>query len=283
MTSQRSNLGTVVAAVLAVAAVAAGISSATVLATVPSAVVAGLVFGLAVGNRLAGLPERLGRTRGRRLLPYVPALGLAAVLPVTTVTPLVSSTRLAVVTLAFVVLVGAAGVGVAQMSRSRYIAAVTDEPIVAWTWHRTAFDDGLWGTFALGGGVLLFVWGLASITFDSRSGVWFAGYGGVILLLWVGDRLGWETWSWTAHDVENRWGGIDLEAHEIGVVVDRFERKLLPWDRIADVRLTDDALVLERRGWFDIRCDQDAIDDPEAVYETVVETRSRARSFEGSE
>ncbi|SDQ30285.1 hypothetical protein [Natronobacterium texcoconense] len=261
-------LGIVVAGVVALAAIAADASTAAVLVTTPSTVVATLLVALVFGDRLSGLPEQLGRNRRRRLLPALPAAVFATALLVPAVLPLESTPRLTIAAIALTFVTGATAVGIAQMSRNRYVDAITgDEPEVAWTWHRTTFDTGLWGMIAAGGGVLLVVSGFSSIASGNGTGVWFVGYGSLALLLWLSDRRGWDAWG--LPDGEDRWGNADLEAYEAGVVVDRFEQKLVPWDRIDGVRLTEGELVLERRRWFDLRCDRSVIDDPESVHATL--------------
>lgn len=259
-------LGVIVAGVTALAAVAADATTATILATTPSTVVAALLLALVFGDRLAGLPERLGASRRRRLTWYLPAAGFGAVLLAPAVTALEFSARLTVTSIAFTSLSGTVALGVAQMARHRYIDAVTpDEPLIAWPWHRTSFDSGLRGTVILGFAVVALVFGLGSFAVGDGTNGWFLIYAIVPLLMWLSDRYGWGWSHREATDEDSRWGNVDLEAYENGLLVDRFERRLVPWDRIGDVRLTEDELVVERRRWFDVRCDRSAIDDPESV------------------
>lgn len=270
--------GVLVAGVVTVVSVAAGLETATVLVTVPSTLVAVLLLALVLGDRLGTLPVRLGRNRRRRALPFVPAVGFALLPVAPAVTGLGSTTRLTVAAAVFALLTAAVALGVAGLCRNRYVEAVTDdEPIVSWTWRKPA-DDG-WQIVVAVGAALVLVGGIGSLVAGSRTGIWFVLYGSVALLFWVAERRDWDVWWLAVVDEEYDAPSAEtaLEAHEAGLVVDRFEQKLIPWDRLTDVRLTDEELVLERR-LRSIRCDREAIDDLESVLEGIERARSRPDS-----
>ncbi|MDQ2049960.1 hypothetical protein RBH26_05635 [Natronolimnohabitans sp. A-GB9] len=265
-------LGLVAAGAVSVAALVAGASTEALLATAPGTVTAVLLAVLITGERLRGIPEQIGRRRRSRAICYVPAAAFAAVLLVPAVGPLAYTARFAIVTIALAALTAAAAVGVARMARNRYVEAVTvDEPAATWTGHRTGFGSGEGAISALMG--VLVVVGLAgAVTNGWIGGVLVAVYGVAFLL---GSRFDlWDDWD----ESDGRRNPPTFRAHQAGLVFERpYERRLLPWAAIEDVRLTADELVLERDGLrFDIRCDRSAIDDPEAVLETIERTRKRA-------
>jgi hypothetical protein len=266
-------LGVVVTGVVAVAGLLAGTSTATLLGVLPSTVTAVAVVGHLFARRARGLPERIGRSRARRLACYVPAAAFAAVLVGARFLPVDATGRFVVLTLVATALAGVSGFGLERMSRNRYVDAITpDEPVARWTWHRT---EGWAGepvttvilTFVIVGGVVS-VW----------HGNWYLGplwilYGVVMLL---SRRYDW-------YEENDRWNPPEIRAHGAGLVVDRpFRKTLVPWAAIDDIRLTEDELVVERRrfgldvGWFDVRCDRSAIDDPESVREALERARRRA-------
>ena len=124
--------------------------------------------------------------------------------------------------------------------------------------------------------------GLVGIYTGGTTGIWFLLYGGFWLFMQWSETNGWfDADGWGAAD---RATAGDLRAHEAGLVYDRaYQRKLVPWDAIGDVRLTDDELVLERSRWLDIRCDRSAIDDPESVLEEIQRARERAERSRAAE
>ena len=269
-------LGIIVAGLATVAGIVADASMAAILATAPSTVTAVLVLTLIFGDQLRGLPERIGRSRSRRLGCYLPAVAFASMLVVPAFVPLEYSARLTTVTIAFTALTAAVAVGVARMGRNRYVAAVTaDEPTATWSWQNARFHDGVWNVLTTVGALFLIVGGLVGIYTGGTTGIWFLLYGGFWLFMQWSETNGWfETDGW---DGSKRWGANDLRAHETGIVLDRaHQRKLVPWDAVDDVRLTDDELVIERSRWLDIRCDRSAIDDPETVLEGIQRARERA-------
>ncbi|SDJ98918.1 hypothetical protein [Natronorubrum texcoconense] len=269
-------LGIIVAGLATVAGIVADASMAAILATAPSTVTAVLVLALIFGDRLRGLPERIGLSRSRRLGCYLPAVAFASMLVVPAFAPLEYSARLTTVTIAFTVLTATVAVGVARMTRNRYVAAATaDEPTATWSWQNARFHSGVWDILTTVGALLLVAGGLVGIYTGHTNGMWFLLYGGFWLFMQWSETNGW--FDADDEDGSKRWGSSDLRAHEAGIVLDRgHQQKLVPWDAIDDVRLTDDELVVERGRWLDIRCDRSAIDDPESVLEGIQHARERA-------
>nr|WP_083822847.1 hypothetical protein [Halopiger xanaduensis] len=257
-------LGVVATGVAAIGGLLAGATTATLLGLLPSALTAVAVVGHILAKRAHGLPERIGGSRWRQLASYLPAAGFGAV-------PfgLEGGGQLAVVAGAFAVLTGVSAFGLNRLSRKRYADAVADdEPAARWTWHRAGYLSGETATTALaavtvGGGLAMAV-----------TGYWFGLFWlvyGIAMLL--AERTDWG--GLDDIDPNERWNPPEISAHDAGLVIG--DRKFVPWKQIADVRLTDDELVLERDGYgFDIRCARSAIDDPEAVLEGI--ERARARS-----
>ncbi|WP_121742150.1 PH domain-containing protein [Natronorubrum halophilum] len=267
-------LGLILAGVTTIAGIIAGSSTVVLLVTAPSTVKGTLLLALVFGDRLHGLPERIGRSRARRLACYVPAVAFAAVLLSPPVTQLEYTARLSVVTGAFALLTAAVAAGIARMARNRYVDAITaDEPSATWTWRRTGFGSGerivpaitaLWVVVGL----------LSGLAWDWFFGLKIAFYGCVPLLFYWFDWAG----TWDDH-ASTGWNLPTIRAHESGLVLERwYAKKHVPWEAIADVRLTSDELVLERR-WIDIRCDRSMIDDPEAVRDGIERARGRSDRF----
>ncbi|APX95270.1 hypothetical protein [Natronorubrum daqingense] len=266
-------LGLVVAGFATIGGIAVDASTATLLATAPSTVTGVLLVTLVFGNRLEGVPERLGQNRLRRSLWYLPAVAFAAVPLAAWLVQITLSPQLAATAAGFAIITVAIAIGLSQMTRNRFIAAVTGEPTVEWTWQTTRFDGPGWSIAIVGSGVLFVLAGLQAAFSEGGSGARLLGYGSILLLLWVGQRREWGAFE--QPEADSRWGGATLQAYDAGLVVDRFNSKLIPWDRIGTIELTDEELVIERNRWFDVRCDRDAIDDPEGALERVERVRSR--------
>ncbi|ELY93586.1 hypothetical protein C482_19349 [Natrialba chahannaoensis JCM 10990] len=267
-------LGIIVAGVIALGSVAAGAGTATILATTPSTVVAALLLSLVFGDRLGNLPERLGGSRRRRLVWYLPSLGFGA----STIGPamgvLQSTGRFTLTAGLFTVLSGAVTLGVSQMARNRHIDAVTpDEPVVSWQWRRPSFGSGLRGAILLGFTTLTVVFGLGSLLVGDGSSAWVLIYALIPAFMWLSDRYDWRWDVWEEPSADSQWGTTTLEAYRDGLLVDNFERRLVSWDRIGEIRLTEDELIIERDRWFDVRCERSVIDDPESLRATLVRLR----------
>lgn len=260
-------LGLVTTGFAAIVGLLVGASTATLLGVLPSTVTVVAIVGHILAKRTHGLPERIGRSRRRRLACYVPPATFATVLVLPVVAPIELTGRFIVVTIVVVLLTAIAAFGVDRMAQNRYVDAITaDEPMATWPWHRTTYRFGHWAVTAIL--ALAIVSGLVSAWFGNWAGLFPACYCTAILLQQHFD-LG-ETYV----DPSNRYNPPAIQLHDAGLVIDTaFTKTLVPWDAIEAIRLTDDALVVERR-WVDIRCDRSAIDDPEAVY-AAIETARR--------
>ncbi|MFP8953805.1 PH domain-containing protein [Natrialbaceae archaeon A-arb3/5] len=263
--------GVVVAGIGSAAAIGAGAESATVLSLFPSTVTITLLAGFVLANRSAGLAERLGRSRRRRLAWYLPPAVFASGALGYAIVPIALDERLLVLSLVLAAVTVPLALGIARMARNRYVAAITpDEPDASWTWH----DAGVLSASHLGTAMLMLVTGIGLVSV--AAGYWFGLFWiayGVIVLYSTRTDSGVIP---SKFEPSNRWNPPTLYAHEVGLVVEKpFSRTLVPWDDIGGVRLTEDELVCERR-WRDIRCDRDAIDDPEAVREGIERARQRS-------
>ncbi|MFC4436711.1 MULTISPECIES: hypothetical protein [Natrialbaceae] len=279
-------LGLVVGGIAAFAGLLADVTTATLLGTFPTVVTAVTLAGHILAKRAHGLPERIGRRWRWRLACYLPAVGFAAAVLAPSVTPLEATSRYLAVTVALALVLAVTALGLQQLCRNRYVEAITaDEPSVTWSYRpASAFSRGGVGVILV---CFVLVGGLTSVVTGTLSGLFWVAFGGVVA-----------AWSW--FDVENDSGGKkyygtrfsfdassvsenalgELHAHERGIRFDQGRsRKLTPWEKITDVELTDDELVLERR-FRNIRCDRSVIDDPEAVLAALEEARERV---EGSE
>ncbi|MCW8173102.1 hypothetical protein D8S78_17820 [Natrialba swarupiae] len=95
----------------------------------------------------------------------------------------------------------------------------------------------------------------------------------MLATLWMDDGI------WGQFEPSDRWGTAEMAAHDAGILIETgLSSSLVPWERIDDVRLTDDELVLEQRLWPSLRCDRSVIDDPEAVLEGIDRAREQSRT-----
>ncbi len=268
-------LGIVVTGVVAIAGLLADAGTAALLGILPSTVTAVAIVGHIYASRTRGLPERIGRSRWRRLGCYAPAAAFTAVLLTAGVTPIDATGRFVVLTVAAAALAGVSGFGLERMAKNRYVDALTgDEPAATWTWQRSGGWTGEPAYTVIM--ALMVLAGLVSVW----QGQWYLGpfwvvYGVAMIL----------SRHYDLYDLDetDRWNPPEIRVHEAGLVVDRsFSKEFVPWGAIDGVRLTDDELVVERHRFgldssvFDLRCDRSAIDDPEAVYEALERARERA-------
>lgn len=273
-------LGIVVTGIAAIAGLVAGASTATLLGVLPSALTAVAVVGHILAKRAHGLPERIGRSRTRRLACYLPPVAFAAAFfALPEIGSIEATGRFVIVTAVLVLLTGVSAFGLERMSWNRYVEALAaDDPTASWTYHRVGLGSGE-AVFTAFMGLVILAGILVAWLGNARGLVWTA-YG---LFMFLSLKLEWGGWS--DFDPGDRWNPPTLRAHEAGIVLERpFARKLVRWDAIEGVELTDEALVLERRRfgrrsrWFDIRCDRAAMDDPEAVLEGIERARKQARA-----
>ena len=256
-------VGTTLAGFGAVGGALAGVSSPELLATVPTLLTGGIVAGIVLGRHARGLPERLGSSRRYRLACWLSPLAVACLALSSLVTSASADTRVGTLAVVAVAVTTVVAFGVSRMARNRYVAAVTrDEPIA--TARRRWSETTRYGF--TGFAVLL-----------ALLGLWIgSGDGGVAGLALVGYGVVYLVTEYTAvGDEREQWNPPEVRVHEAGVVVKRsVSRKLYPWETIEDVRLTDDELVFARRRRFDVRCDREDLEDPEAVYEDIERTRA---------
>ncbi|WP_246998646.1 PH domain-containing protein [Halosolutus gelatinilyticus] len=267
-------LGLVAAGFAAIAGILADLTTAALLGLLPTFVTAVTIVGHVLAKRAHGLPEEIGRSRRLRLACYLPPVAAVATFYAAYAGLIEAGGRFALVTALTVLLTGIAAFGVDRMSRNRYVDMVTaDEPAATWTYWRTSsgFSQPVFTVIM----AITTLFGAGTALTGHPQGLFWSAYGLLMLYLHHSDRYADEFGS------GDRWTAPKLRAHEAGLVVGRpFAKTLVPWDDVEDVRLTDDALVVERRRfgrrsrWFDLRCDREAIDDPEAVAEAIEAVRS---------
>ncbi|ELY88839.1 PH domain-containing protein [Natrialba taiwanensis] len=269
-------LGVVVTGIAAAVATAAGAATATLLGLLPSVVTCVAILGHILAKRAYGLPERIGRSRRRRLGCYLPAIVLTALVAAPAVVAAGLSARFQLVVGVFALLAGLSAYGLDRMSRNRYVAALTpEEPAASWEYHPAGISPS---EFIFAGIMaLVVVFGLVTAAAGNGQGLIWALYG---ILIFLTSHRG--PGSWNELDPGDRWNPPELRAHEAGLIHKRpFARKLIPWDAITDVRLTDDELVLERQWfgrfssrWLDVRCDREAIEsDAESLRDALDRVR----------
>lgn len=278
-------VGAIGTGLASIALAVAEVSIGALLSTVPSVFTAGLVVGALAAWAQPGVAERLGARRWRIVELLLPAIAIggstAALFSLEAVSSAAALIPAGVATLG----IALSGWGTAAIARDAYVEAITDEPAVSWPWLRADPDVTALG---IGIGFLAVGAGLAPVT-DGRSLVLF-----VVAAPFVGQSIGpalssdgseqsdeairVSIFSYVSDSPAFTVDQADLPRHELraydaGLVIEPAmkpsHRRLVPWDRITDVRLTDQKLVLERRLWPAIQCDRAAIDDPEAIATTV--------------
>ncbi|WP_174811882.1 hypothetical protein [Salinadaptatus halalkaliphilus] len=271
-------VGAIATGLVAIGLAASGVSSGVLLSTLPTVFTAGLLVGALYAWHRPGFARRLGGWRGRRSCCVVPAVVLVGLGT--------GLWQLEVVTAAWYVLpVGVAAVAVAgagwelaAIGHDAYIDSVVDAPVVRWDWRPAGTDIGMVAV-GLGFGAV----GLVATVFLDVTAILLVLFALMFLFQALApDSLRsdsvWKpfVFPWVPHD-DQLGDGVrgELQATRPGLVVapsmKPSHRTLYPWNRITDLRLTEDELVLERRFRPAIRCERDAIDDPEAVLETITE------------
>ncbi|TYT63315.1 PH domain-containing protein [Natrialba swarupiae] len=265
--------GILLAGVLAGGGVLAGVATPTLLSMFPTAVTVTTIVGFVLAGRATGLAERIGERRWRRLACYAPAAAFGAVVPISAATSIDLPSRFLVLAATLFVLTGVLGFDVAHMARSRYVAFLTrDEPTATWSYRKLSALSNRYALMAVWLAVI--AGGLASAAVGGRFGLFWAFWGAVMLAtLWMDDGI------WGQFEPSDRWGTAEMAAHDAGILIETgLSSSLVPWERIDDVRLTDDELVLEQRLWPSLRCDRSVIDDPEAVLEGIDRAREQSRT-----
>ncbi|MDJ1432495.1 PH domain-containing protein [Halostagnicola sp. A-GB9-2] len=281
--------GAVLLALLVTGGLAVGASAPAIVGSISTAGTVGLIAGAVLARRANGFPERLGRRTRSVALPFV-IPGLFAVVAVAGV---VFSSVSGLVTLAAgasAVVTGSVAAVVARMAKTRYARAVTStNPIVTVPWLLP--NRGLyWIGFGV---VCLAIAGLFVLRDGSilrgRPLWWSVLIGAFSIFFGVSIRVNRRGGIREAirsspprrSVLDAEWGmagsgtletATKLQIHDAGIVLKRpMRRTFVPWSVVDDIRLTDTKLVIERRRWFDIRCDRLVIDDAEAVLETITE------------
>ena len=270
-------VGAIAVGLASLALAVADASSGALLSAVPTVFTSGLVVGALAAWARPGIAERLGARRWRSLEATLPALAVGAPTAALYLLEAVSSGAFLVPAVGATIAIVASGGGIAAIARDVYIESITGEPAVEWPWKRAGPDVA---TIGIGLGFLAV--GAVIAAFTERRSLTAFLVGAVFLLQGLGPALssdGSRRVSFPSRlgktfetDLADR-PRADLRADAAGLVVEPAAkpsyRRLVPWERITDVRLTDEELVLERRWRPSIRCDRSTIDDPEAVAETL--------------
>lgn len=269
-------VGALATAVVSLGLVVAGVSSSGLLSTIPTVFTAGLVAGALAAWARPGVAAELGAQRWRAVETTLPpvvlgcvALGLArfgSVSPDWHLIPVGIATVVSIIV----------GWELAAIAHDTYVETVTGEPAVSWRWKKAGVD-----VTGLGIAVSILAVGaaLASVV-DGRSVMLF-----VVAIPFLAQGLGpvlptdpremtVPTYYGMTFEVDvSDYARSELQAYDAGLVIDPAMkpsyRTLVPWERITDVRLTADELVVERQWRPAIRCDRSAIDDPEAVEDAL--------------
>lgn len=240
-----------VAGYTGVLAAAATVTATTVSSAVElvGATVVAFAVGAGVGwglSRLVpDLPLRLGRTRGRRAVPFLPALpfGLVALTSIGGRTDDVG-----VAALASAIAVLFAGFVLSDIMQTWSTdAMIDDEPIATYRWQPP--QSPVLDRLALGSWLLL-------AGMDAYAGNWFGA------LSWAGLGLFWLVGGLA--DGRFRLGALgatpEVRIYEDGLVKQRpTVRSFVSWDEVDYVYLREGELVLDR-GLFDVRFDRDELE-----------------------
>lgn len=274
-------LAVVAIGVVSLVSAAVSASGEVFLTSVPTALVAGLLGGIVLTRVRPELVRRLGAWRWRTVALCLPALllsGGAIVLDAAAFMPEAGITLLFAVPAAGVALMGRV---VALAAHDTYVGATTDDtPAVGWTWNQSGYNPPM----ITAGSIAIVLAGILYV---------FTGFSGNTLRLGFVSLVCLATgWAPTLRIPKPDGSTItllsipdfdyvrgEIRACENGLVIEpRFKpsyRRVVPWGRITDVRLTERELVLERRWWPDVRCDRSAIDDVDAVTDAI---RAKQRS-----
>jgi hypothetical protein len=240
---------------LAASVVAADFVSNPVLAAAFAVgFVTGAILGVAAARVDGRLAIRIGRSRRRRALLYLPGIpGLLGAAAVATSWSPVASPFVATASSLTVLVFGYVLGGVA---RTEYVESITaSEPVDTWEWTPPG-----------GGKAYAFV----AVAWLSIALVNAVGDNWAAAVVWLLIALSWIV----AGAIEGRWQtpwGADPEirVHEDGLVKRRpFTKTFVSWDEVSHVRLHDNELVLDR-GLFDVRLERSELADLEAVRETI--------------
>ncbi|MDG5758256.1 hypothetical protein QA600_02765 [Natronococcus sp. A-GB1] len=256
-------LGVLVAGIAASMAATQQVSDAVLAAAFVGGLATGGILGVLVARLDGDLAIRLGRSRRRRALLYLPGIpGLLGAAAATMAWSPIASTLVATGSSLAVLVLGFVLGGLAQ---TEYVEAVTvDEPTATWGWTPPGGGKidvllgGLWGFLALSNAV---------------GGNWAAA------VVWLLIAVGWIVGGAIEGRWQTSWGADpEIRVHEAGLVKRRpFTKAFVPWDEVSHVRLHEDELVLDR-GLFDVRFERSELAELEAVRETIERTLETAGS-----
>ncbi len=292
--------GAVLLALLITGGLAVGASTAAIVGSVSTAGTVGLIAGAVLARRANGFPERLGR-KGRSLaLPFV-IPWLFAIVAVAGVFFSSVSGIVALAAGASAVVTGSVAAVVARMARTRYARAATSaKPIVTVPWVLP--NRGLyWIGFGFVCLALAGLFALRDVSILRGRPLWWSVLAGLFAIFFGvstrvnrrgGIREAIRSGPPRRSVLDAEWGmagsgtletATELQIYDAGIVRKRpMGRTFVPWSVVDDVRLTDTALVIERRRWFDIRCDRILLDDAETVLETIQTARNDAERSSGT-
>lgn len=269
-------VGALLTGVVTIALVVGDVSSGALLSLLPSVFTAGLLIGAIVAWAHPETAVRLGSLRWPIAVCCLPAVALGAAVWLLSRADIVGTDwQLLPAALAAI---GAALAGwiLGASARDSYVESVVDDPVASWTWEPSGPEYAMLG------------WGLACFVASTAC---YLAFGKPLLMLFVVgimlvlQGLPVEFWDDDTVRVPIRIIPVAYETEapdfsrgefrvaDAGLIVapsmKPAYKSLIPWGRIADVRLTDDELVLERRWKPAIRCDRSGIDDPAALEATL--------------
>ncbi|WP_266083330.1 hypothetical protein [Haladaptatus caseinilyticus] len=228
----------------------------------------GIIAGWLISHT-PGLAVRLGRHNMIWLLvavPFIPFVGVFAAAGIG-----ISPPSIAVV-LAMVTMIGGmfTGLPLVTMSRNRYTTAA-----LAGTTEITAWEGRWpqrWRWIAIGTMIIAIIGGSAGIIAQVVFGVEWAGDLYLLMVLWA--------------PLAGAANPRTFRVTDAGLVVDRpMLHRFRPWTGLTGYSLSDEALVIHRKGWWrqNLRCDRDDIEDVDAVtaaLDTVIADHTRSFSKE---
>lgn len=271
-------VGAVATGLASLALAVAGVSTGALLSTVPTIFTAGLVVGALAAWARPGVAVRLGARRWRSLEATLPAFAVGAGTAALYLLEAAPS-RWLLVPAAVATVVGALfGWATAAIAHDAYVESITDDPVAEWAWKRAGADVTALGlgiaTLAIGAALAAAVDGRSTVVVVVVVAIPFLLQGLGPLLPTDPNDTSFPTYYGMTTEIEvSDRAHHYLRAYDAGLVVDpamkATSRKLVSWDRITDVRLTDDELVLERRWRPTIRCDRSVIDEPEEIEATL--------------
>lgn len=288
-------LAAVLVATSVTVAFAIDASAPTIVGSLSTGVTVGLVAGALLASRIDGLPERLALRTRRLALPFAAPVAFAVIaLAAYSFSSLPQSTGIGA--LVGVVGTGIAAVVLASMARTRYartVAGETPRATIPWVNPNR-------GRRWIAAGVLFL--GVAGVTvLVGESGLaypaWWIVYGVLALAVGLAFQFGSGTddegprslsllpdrarrrlfgSNWLQETIDDGHWYPKLLIHDAGLVVKRpLQRRFVPWDAVAAVRLTADELVFERPRRLDLRCDRSVIEDADRTYAEIERLRAK--------